>query len=250
MGEGAQRISWWGLQVSGRESESSVNECLFESERQLSKLGGLESETECVGEYEYSSGRIEDVVSLLYLSSVRFVAGGGLQGRYSTQYGKEGCSTRVSSRLLPVLPLPLFSSPLLLFPVHLGRRQLRPQSRASRPGRCAAAGSDAQRVRAAPGPPCGTMKLRSKAAALLLLALAVLLLALLSLRARQDLEPPGFPARPEAAPQGRHAPAPTLPPEPRAFPGAAGPRFPRRRPPRLRPGAGRPRAASRGKLAR
>lgn len=104
MGEGAQRISWWGLQVSGRESESSVSECLFESERQLRKLGGLESETECVGEYEYSSGRIEDVVSLLYLSSVRFVAGGGLQGRYSTQYGKEGCSTRVSSRLLPVLP--------------------------------------------------------------------------------------------------------------------------------------------------
>uniref|UniRef100_A0A8I5ZMN1 UDP-D-xylose:beta-D-glucoside alpha-1,3-D-xylosyltransferase n=1 Tax=Rattus norvegicus TaxID=10116 RepID=A0A8I5ZMN1_RAT len=94
------------------------------------------------------------------------------------------------------------------------------------------------------------MKLRSKAAALLLLALAVLLLALLSLRARQDLEPPGFPARPEAAPQRRHAPVPTLPPEPRAFPGAAGPRFPRRRPPRLRPGASRPRAASRGKLAR
>ena len=89
------------------------------------------------------------------------------------------------------------------------------------------------------------MKLRSKAAALLLLALAVLLLALLSLRARRDPEPPGFPARPEAAPQRRHAPVPTLPPEPRAFPGAAGRRSPRRQPPRLRPRAGRPRAASR-----
>lgn len=63
-----------------------------------------------MGEYEYSSGRIEDVVSLLYLSSVRLSASGGLQGRYSTQYGKEGCSTRVSSRLLPILPLLLFSS--------------------------------------------------------------------------------------------------------------------------------------------
>ncbi|NP_941014.1 glucoside xylosyltransferase 2 precursor [Mus musculus] len=94
------------------------------------------------------------------------------------------------------------------------------------------------------------MKLRSKAAALLLLALAVLLLALLSLRARRDPEPPGFPARPEAAPQRRHAPVPTLPPEPRAFPGAAGRRSPRRQPPRLRPRAGRPRAASREKLAR
>lgn len=94
------------------------------------------------------------------------------------------------------------------------------------------------------------MKLRNKVAALLLLALAVLLLALLSLRARRDPEPPGFPARPEAAPQRRHVPVPTLPPEPRAFPGAAGPRSPRRRPPRLRPRAGRPRAASREKLAR
>ncbi|GAB1291115.1 Glucoside xylosyltransferase 2 [Apodemus speciosus] len=94
------------------------------------------------------------------------------------------------------------------------------------------------------------MKLRSKAAALLLLALAVLLLALLSLRAGRDPEPPGFPARPEAAPQRRHAPVSTLPPEPRAFPGAAGPRSPRRRPPRLRPRAGRPRAASLEKLAR
>lgn len=94
------------------------------------------------------------------------------------------------------------------------------------------------------------MKLRSKAAALLLLALAVLLLALLSLRSRRDPEPPGFPARPEAAPQRRHAPVPTLPPEPRAFPGASGRRSPRRRPPRLRPRAGRPRAASHEKLAR
>lgn len=94
------------------------------------------------------------------------------------------------------------------------------------------------------------MKLRNKVAALLLLALAVLLLALLSLRARRDPEPPGFPVRPEAAPQRRHAPVPMLPPEPCAFPGAAGPRSPRRRPPRLRPRAGRPRAASREKLAR
>lgn len=94
------------------------------------------------------------------------------------------------------------------------------------------------------------MKLRSKAAALLLLALAVLLLALLSLRARRDPQPPGIPARPEAAPQRRHAQVPTRPPEHRVFPGVTGRRSPRRRPPRLRPRAGRPRAASREKLAR
>nr|XP_020023902.1 glucoside xylosyltransferase 2 isoform X3 [Castor canadensis] len=91
------------------------------------------------------------------------------------------------------------------------------------------------------------MKLRSKAAALLLLALAALLLALLSLRAGRA-EPPGVPAPPAraaSAPQRRPAPVPAFLPGPGVPPGAR-----RRRPPRPRPRAGRRGAASLEKLAR
>ncbi|XP_060058844.1 glucoside xylosyltransferase 2 isoform X2 [Erinaceus europaeus] len=91
------------------------------------------------------------------------------------------------------------------------------------------------------------MKLRSKAAALLLLALLALLLGLLSLRARRA-EPPAAPeppARPASAPQRRPARPPG--PGPRALPGPAARR---RRPPRLRPAAGRRSSASLEKLAR
>ncbi|XP_047390957.1 glucoside xylosyltransferase 2 isoform X3 [Sciurus carolinensis] len=92
------------------------------------------------------------------------------------------------------------------------------------------------------------MKLRSKAAALLLLALAALLLALLSLRAGRA-EPPAPPGRPVSAPQRHPAPLPARPQGSRALPGAR-PRAPRRRPPRPRPRAGRRGAASLEKLAR
>ncbi|XP_032005393.1 glucoside xylosyltransferase 2 [Hylobates moloch] len=92
------------------------------------------------------------------------------------------------------------------------------------------------------------MKLRSKAAALLLLALAALLLALLSLRAGRA-EPPALPARPASAPQRHPAPVPARWPEPGALPGAS-PGVRRRRPPRPRPRAGRRGAARLEKLAR
>ncbi|XP_055116428.2 glucoside xylosyltransferase 2 isoform X2 [Symphalangus syndactylus] len=92
------------------------------------------------------------------------------------------------------------------------------------------------------------MKLRSKAAALLLLALAALLLALLSLRAGRA-ERPALPARPASAPQRHPAPDPARWPEPGALPGAS-PGVRRRRPPRPRPRAGRRGAARLEKLAR
>lgn len=101
-----------GGTASGWESESSVSERMLESERQREDNWMDWRENLSVwASMSIPVDRIEDVVSLLYLSSVRLGAGGGLQGRYSTQYGKEGCSTRVSSRLLPILPLLLFSSP-------------------------------------------------------------------------------------------------------------------------------------------
>lgn len=53
----------------------------------------------------------EGVASLLYLRSRRLAACGGLQGRYSTHYGREGCSIRVLSGLLLALPLLFISSP-------------------------------------------------------------------------------------------------------------------------------------------
>lgn len=53
----------------------------------------------------------EGVASLCYLRSTLLAAGGGLQSRYSTHYGREGCSTRVLTGLLPALPLLLISSP-------------------------------------------------------------------------------------------------------------------------------------------
>ncbi|XP_023388919.1 glucoside xylosyltransferase 2 [Pteropus vampyrus] len=84
------------------------------------------------------------------------------------------------------------------------------------------------------------MKLRSKAAALLLLALVTLLLALLTLRTG-GAEPPALLARPASAPQRHPAPAPARLP---------GQRAQRRRPPRPRPRAGRRGAASLEKLAR
>ncbi|XP_055238965.2 glucoside xylosyltransferase 2 isoform X2 [Gorilla gorilla gorilla] len=92
------------------------------------------------------------------------------------------------------------------------------------------------------------MKLRSKAAALLMLALAALLLALLSLRAGRA-EPPALPARPASAPQRHPAPVPARWPGPGALPGAS-PGVRRRRPPRPRPRAGRRGAARLEKLAR
>lgn len=84
------------------------------------------------------------------------------------------------------------------------------------------------------------MKLRSKAAALLLLALVTLLLALLTLRTGRA-EPPALLARPASAPQRHPAPAPAR------LPGQGAQR---RRPPRPRPRAGRRGAASLEKLAR
>ncbi|XP_054993002.1 glucoside xylosyltransferase 2 [Sorex araneus] len=84
------------------------------------------------------------------------------------------------------------------------------------------------------------MKLRSKAAALLLLALAALLLALLSLRARR-VPGPAAPARPAPAPPRRAGPA--------ALPGA-GPGTRRRAGPRPHPRAARGGAAVLEKLAR
>lgn len=92
------------------------------------------------------------------------------------------------------------------------------------------------------------MKLRSKAAALLLLALAALLLALLSLRAGRA-EPPAPPARPASAPQRHPAPVPARWPAPGALP-VASPGVRRRRPQRPRPRAGRRGAARLEKLAR
>lgn len=171
--------------------------------------------------------------------------------RAATPHSTVGRAAPPESARASFQPSPAFLLlPLLLFPVLRYRRQLRPQSGACGAGRCASAGRDALRIRAVSRPRRRTMKLRSKAAALLLLALAVLLLALLSLRARGDPEAPGFPARPEAAPQHRHAPVPTRPPEPRVFLGVAGRRSPKRRPLRPRPRVGRQRAASREKLAR
>ncbi|XP_037685196.1 LOW QUALITY PROTEIN: glucoside xylosyltransferase 2 [Choloepus didactylus] len=92
------------------------------------------------------------------------------------------------------------------------------------------------------------MKLRSKAAALLLLALAALLLALLPLRPGR-VAPPELPASLASAPQRHPEPPPARPPAPGSFPGAV-PGARRRRPSRLRPRTGRRGAARLEKLAR
>ncbi|XP_077889713.1 glucoside xylosyltransferase 2 isoform X2 [Ictidomys tridecemlineatus] len=145
------------------------------------------------------------------------------------------------------------SSPLSSSGAPGTRRPTRPQSLAGghwrRPRRRSARPPPLPRgtPRCAEGPH-RTMKLRSKAAALLLLALAALLLALLSLRAGRS-EPPAPPRHPASAPQRHPAPLPARPPGSRALPGAR-PRAPRRRPPRPRPGAGRRGAGSLDKLAR
>ncbi|XP_054450999.1 glucoside xylosyltransferase 2 [Pteronotus mesoamericanus] len=92
------------------------------------------------------------------------------------------------------------------------------------------------------------MKLRSKAAALLLLALSALLLARLTLRTG-GAEPPAPPARPASAPQRPHAPGPArlLSRDTFTRPGQSAQR---RRPPGSRPRAGHRGSASLEKLAR
>ncbi|XP_076984803.1 glucoside xylosyltransferase 2 [Tamandua tetradactyla] len=92
------------------------------------------------------------------------------------------------------------------------------------------------------------MKLRSKAAALLLLALAALLLTLLPLRPGR-VEPPALPASLASVPQRHPEPPPARPPAAGSLPGAV-PGARKHRPPHLRPRVGHRGAARLEKLAR